>query len=408
MDSAFTQENINNFGIPPGNAMILCLDYEKSDLYNNIVGALTMTNATQSNNHSRYLVKKSGTTWSFTLLDSSFAAGVNSSRVRGGTDTFFIGPPTSTQSQGIYKFSYAQNASYIEKTSYDRGSTWQQTYSGPFTNTFSEDGCTARIKYARSRSTDYTIGAVGYNPETTGTYKQYLYFYQSYPGTYNSYEPICSVPSLYGFDFKYDYYNIPTLVTVGSNVGNTSMGLTISRRINGSWVTNNILNNADICWGPYYGVPKSFPFYYRQNSITLSIDFDSQNPNLVYIAYLLRDKYLNAYNDPGQINVCCYNMQTNTVVFNEAVVAKQNQTGAIISTTYSYVDIPILYFNTKNNSLYLMFFATVYNANPATATFQYVKTKRLGTNSWQGLTNFAANVTSNNPVPTSWDIITKY
>jgi hypothetical protein len=384
--------------------MMICLDYEKSSDFNNMVGSLCYPSSSKS----RYLVKKVGANWSYKVLDSSFNTSTlgNSYRQEYGADSFFIGPPTTSDTQGVYKFMYVHDRSFYEATSLDRGDTWRQVKIETNSSDF-EEGNAKKI-YARSRNSNYEIAFVGLSIPSSSK----LQYTKSYPSL-GSAETIKSI-STWGFDFKYDYKNIPTVVNVESGGGDSSK-LCIKRKVNGTWTDNTILNNVNVCKDPTYYVPKNGPFaiYYRAKSKFLSIDFDSTDPDLIYIAYLINDKEIpqsGLYTSPAGINVCCYNMSTNQSVFNENVVSSTRKNTGLLKLGV-YNDMPIIYYNTANKSLNLIFFASENTSNAS--TYYFKQTKRLGNNSWSSLTDFLPTRSTNTSPDVDagtnyWDVITKY
>ena len=416
IDNAFTSEFINNNLTPPGLSMMLSLDYEKSASFNNIVGTLCYPYRDKS----RYLVKKIGTTWSFVLLDSSFDTGANYSS-RYGTDSFFIAPPHVAQgrSNGVYKFMYVQDRSFIEATSYDRGTTWSKNTIETNISPSSYNQGNSKKIYARTRNADYKIAFAGVYLGSGGT-NTVLQYRESFPtlGTIENISPSGpSVPDAdkyvpWAIDFNYDYKNIPTVVSVDTK---TPGNLRIHRKINGTWVSNIIITSLDLCYDPTYRVPEgNSQIYNRYSSKSLSIDFDSTNPDLIYIAYLVNDRSIpnvGKTNNPAGISVCCYNMSTNTIVFNENVTSSvRRNTGLYKIGVFN--DIPKIYYNTSNNSLYLLYYAVDY-VTSSSRTAYYKQTKRTGTNNWSALTNFLPSRTESGAtvyfaISNYWDVITKY
>jgi hypothetical protein len=415
IDNAFTSEYINNNLTPPGHSMMLSLDYEKSDSFNNIVGTLCYP----TYNKSRYLVKKIGTNWSFTLLDNSFDTGANY-RPEYGTDSFFIAPPNVAEGRtnGVYKFTYLQNRSFIEATSYDRGSTWSKTTIETNLSPSSYNQGNSKKIYARTRNANYKIAFAGVYLGSGGT-NTVLQYRESFPtlGTIENISPSGpTVPDVdkytpWAIDFNYDYKNIPTVVSVDTK---TPSNLRIHRKINDTWVSNIIITSLDLCYDTTYKVPDYTGVYYRYSSKCLSIDFDSTNPDLIYIAYLVNDRNIpttGKSNAPAGISVCCYNMSTNTIIFNENVTSSvRRNTGLYKIGVYN--DIPKIYYNTSNNSLYLLYYAVDY-VTTSSRTAYYKQTKRTGTNSWSALTNFLPSRTESGAslsftIANYWDVITKY
>jgi hypothetical protein len=397
-------------------------DFEKTTTFNNIVGIGVILNYSQNpsgREFCRYLFRKPGSTWTYTLLPSQFDALSKTNPYLGyrisetGADNLFITPPNpsySNTSQGIYFLMFMRDETFHEAVSYDRGVNWQiSPFFGPlgtsqyFSN--SEQGI-CKILYSRTRESNYKVQAVGYsNNATDGMPYESLYFSQRFPNS-TAKEVISSVPSAWGFDFKHDYFNTPTVVsyaidrdTPGKPSGDLWARLLIHRKIGNNWQTN--IMKAGItnpCFGPDYQVPFGFGVYKRINSPTISIEFDSRNPDIIYVAYMLSgdNAALPAWGyDPTFINVLCYNMKTNSIVFEENVIkANPSLQGAYILTLPdSYAtDIPSLYFDTSDNTLNLFFIGA--RGAIGSATVQYHKTKRLGTNSWASITNISTGTVS--------------
>jgi hypothetical protein len=169
--------------------------------------------------------------------------------------------------------------------------------------------------------------------------------------------------------------------------------LLIHRKIGNTWQTDIIKAAISmICIGPYYQVPAGFSVYKRLNSPSMSIEFDSTNPDLIYVTYLLSRRDVTGYsNDPMYINVLCYNMKTKSIVFDENVIkARSSVPGSYLitlptgTTSGGSADIPTLYFDTADNTLNLFFVSC---GSLAPASVSYFKTKRLGANNWSAVTN---------------------
>jgi hypothetical protein len=258
-----------------------------------------------------------------------------------------------------------------------------------------------KFKFSKSRETyDFKIKMVGYSgnsslrADVSIPGSSLFYFDYVFPGRSGveiSINQDINLPYIFpnGFDFMHDYFNIPTVITVGGAVG-VAGTIRMSRRINNTWQSNDILNNiSDLCEGPESYVPGGGPaaMYYRYNSPIMSMEFDPTNPDLVYVAYLRGSTYFNSLDDPAKINVCCYNMRTKTLLYNEPVVSAKYETGSLQTVNVQYIDFPTLYFDTSNNTLNLIFFGVEFNgigyiSPPGGDVHRYFKTKRLGANSW--------------------------
>jgi hypothetical protein len=417
LSNNFTLETINSGSIPPGATIMTTFDFEKTAAFNNIVGISVIQQYNQNpsgREYCRYLYKKSGSTWTYTLLPSQFDAlsktnpylGYRSSQT--GADNLFITPPNPNYfgtAQGIYFLMFVRDETFYEAVSYDRGVNWQiSPFFGPlgtsqyFSN--SEQGI-CKILYSRTRESNYKVQAVGFsNNATDGMPYESLYFSERFPNS-TAKETISSISNTWGFDFKHDYFNVPTVVSYAIDrdspgiPSNTIWGrLLIHRKIGNNWQTNIIKAGiTPMCYGPDYQVPTGIGVYKRLNSPTISIEFDSRNPDIIYVAYMLSiDNVATpaAGLDPTCINVLCYNMKTNSIVFEENVVkASPFLPGAYILTLPDgyVVDIPSLYFDTSDNTLNLFFIAP--KGGIGSATVQYHKTKRLGTNSWASISNLS-------------------
>jgi len=302
-----------------------------------------------------------------------------------------------------------RDQTFYEAISYDRGVNWTiSPFFGRLTSDqyfiiYSGNGV-CKVIYSRTREQDYKVHAVGFAQNAVGGVPyESLYFSQRFPNS-TAIETISSIDYAWGFDFKHDYFNTPTVVsyvidndTPGKPSGDIWGRLLIHRKIGNNWQTNIIragITNA--CIGPDYQVPTGFGVYKRINSPTMSIEFDSRNPDIIYVTYMLsRRDVIGVSKDPRYLNVLCYNMKTNTLIFEENVI----KTGSSLPGTYiitlpnSYVsDIPTLYFDTADNTLNL-FFIGVEGAF-SEAKVSYYKTKRLGTNSWSPVTNISTGTVS--------------
>ena len=196
-----------------------------------------------------------------------------------------------------------------------------------------------------------------------------------------------------GFDFNYDYYNTPTIVT-HSRAGGYSAPfvetgiISIRRYINNAWVRNTVKtipvqNNLT---GVQYGdeVGKN----YRSGSPTISMAFDSTNPNLIYIAHMrktLSSASTASFKRSGFIDVICYNMLTNTIIFDESVVCSSLDTGSLRTAPYPNLDCPNLYYNSNENKLYLFFSSFYFDGLALREGVFHGYTTRTGANNWSAL-----------------------
>jgi hypothetical protein len=414
-DQTFTYESTNNYTIVGGNSFITTFDYEKSSEYNNIVGISKLNNSgtTPGRYHARNLFKKVGSNWIINSLPQNFDAVTNSSygyrNIETGTDTLLITPPLPNYTQGIYNLMFIQDQQFKEAISYDRGNSWNiSQFSNYFPSSeFNYDtfGCVNKILYSRTRDQNYEVQAVGYTGlNRMGSFNQNsLYFSKRFP-IFSEKELVfefnSSIGRSYGFDFKHDYRNVPTIASV------TNSKIYLHRRINGEWKNNPIKENIELCQGPYYQVPESFGIYKRLNSPVISVEFDSTNPHFIYIAYLKHTIYFdNNVRDPAFINVLCYNTFNNTVIFDENVVSATYESGSLRKTDSQYIDIPTLFYDTKNNTLNLFFYGIKYNS-PTSTSHKYYKMKRLGNDNWTSPNNLYLDPTSY--MTNSWELKTKY
>jgi hypothetical protein len=443
LNNLFSYEQTNYFKSPPGATFLTTFDYEKTTEFNNIIGvswAETNSYWPAGRYNCKFFWKRIGTNWTYTLLPVDFDGGRYYVSSEGGTDSLFIAPPhpsypNGDTAQGVYILGYPvipYNSStssgnvYNIAISYDRGTTWRFStllYGVGYRQYSLGSGSKDKMIFSRSRNSDYTVRLVGYSGGSSSIqgigYQQLFYFNAIFPGSSNAEIVDSYVSGIFGFDFKHDYYNIPTVASVAGNQ------IRLSRRINGNWQTNVILNNiSDVCQGPSYYVPGNGPlaFYTRLSSPVMSIEFDSTNADLVYVAYLRSTSYFASTQDPAKINVCCYNMRTNTLVYDEPVVSAKFETGSLQKVNAQYIDIPTLYFDTSNNTLNLIFFGLEFNglnypSSPGGTVHRYFKTTRAGTNSWS-----AASYVFDDPIKwpnsykgyegsqmsNSWELKTKY
>jgi hypothetical protein len=421
----FTYEKTNNNNIPPGNSINSTFDYEKTLAFNNIVGISRNSNTLQDPSgryYAKYLWKRAGSTWTYSLLPASLDGGLSHRSIESGVESLIITPPkpnSPSSSQGIYSYVFNNMPSSSTSmsntlniaTSYDRGATWSVT---PVLKNLSNFiygtlGDISKNKFSRTRDSNYSIELVGSTGSSSvlttygSTINGNTLFYVKDSNYYN----VESVDTayIYGFDFKHDYYNIPTVASIASSQ------IRLSRRIGNTWQTNVVLNAIpDVCRGPYYQVPSTLSFYKRAGSPVITIEFDPTNPDLVYIAYLRYSSYFNSFDSPAKINVCCYNMRTNALVFDESVVFAKYESGPyLLRSVTQYIDMPTLYFDTSNNTLNLFFFGPEFYSL-GSLDYRYFKTRRLGTNSWAALTNaFTEPSTSATTyMSNSWELKTKY
>ena len=424
----FTYEKTNNYAIPPGNSINSTFDYEKTLTFTNIAGISRNSNNSQDPSgryYAKYLFKRVGSVWTYNLLPASLDGGRYHRSIESGIDTLFITPPkpnSPSSSQGIYSYVFcnipSSSISYTNTlniaTSYDRGATWSVTpiLKNMSNSMYSLLGDTCKSKFSRTRDSNYSIELVGYsgNNSVLTTYGSTIIdntiFYVKDSNYYNV-ETVDGDgnPNILGFDFKHDYYNVPTVASI-----NTSQ-IRLSRRIGGTWQTNVVLNAIpDVCQGPYYQVPSGLSFYKRAGSPVITMEFDPTNPDLVYIAYLRYSSYFNSFDSPAKINVCCYNMRTNALVFDESVVFAKYESGPyLLRSVTQYIDMPTLYFDTSNNTLNLFFFGPEFFSLDS-LNYKYFKTRRLGTNSWAALTNVFTepSTSATTYMSNSWELKTKY
>ena len=410
LSNNFIHEDISYGNFPPGDSYMTTFDFEKTTTFNNIVGINVLKNDTQcppGRKKCRYLFRRTGSNWNYTLLPATFDA-VSGSNIwaryrtsETGADNLFITPQHPEYfgtEQGVYFLMFMRNLTFHEARSFDRGVNWTiYPFLGPFPgdsnfNTTQQGMC--KIIYSRTRGANYQVHVVGYSDDR-------LYFSQRFPGYPGGLENISDIDYAWGFDFKHDYNNIPTVVSHA--IDRDSPGrpyldvwgrLLIHRKIGNTWQTNIIKAAMNSCLGPNYKVPYGVAgIYLRMNSPTMSIEFDSRNPSLIYVAYLLSPRVGldgSGSQDPTYINVLCYNMNTNSIVFDENVVKTRSYyPGEYILISNSHnIDIPMLYFDTADNSLNLFFIGSEgAPLTPNPVRVRYFKTRRLGTNSWASISD---------------------
>ena len=353
--------------VPPGAIASSTFDYEKGN-FNNIVGiginVYTGTGQSPAGRYNpRYIYKKIGTRWEYTLLPANLDA--NTIRPEytpaDGCDTLLITPQHpqySSTSQGVYNLIFVRNKRWCEAISYDRGSTWDTSSIETIDNYYSGTG-TNKMIYSRSRGVNYKVCVVGCRSNTTQ-----LIFAQRFPD-FNSPEIIFNNYTLglgyiQGFDFKHDYYDIPTVVF--SLIQSGAIGaIALIRKINGSWQTVIVKQGIVNLCSP----GQTYSTISRRNSPNISLELDPTNNNLIYIAYL---RYGSNLFVAGYINVLCYNLATNSIVFDETVVRATGAQGitepALHSVDSSMADVPILFYDKTNSSLNLFFVGYNQLSNP--------------------------------------------
>ena len=367
----FRWEEPNGGYVPPGSIQSSTFDYEKGN-FNNIVG-IGINNYTgtgqspEGRYNPRYIYKKIGTRWEYTLLPSDLDANTIRREYQApddGCDTLLITPPHpgyANTSQGVYNLIYVRNRRWREAISYDRGLTWNTYGLEDIDNYYSGTG-TNKMIYSRSRSSNYKVCVAGCRSNGTQ-----LIFAQRFPDfnfpeiIFNNYT--LGLGYIAGVDFKHDYNDIPTVLSSLRTSGTINGSLILIRKINGSWQTVIVKQGiARFC------VPNTTDFttqVYRVNSPNISLELDPTNNNLIYIAYL---RYGSNPRVAAYINVLCYNMATNTVVFDESVVRATGSQGVTEPAFYSVdsylADVPILFYDKSNSSLNLFFIGYNDLSNP--------------------------------------------
>ena len=359
----FNPNEPNGGYVPPGSITSTTFDYEKGN-FNNIVGTginiYTYPGQSPEGRYNpRYIYKKIGTRWEYTLLPADLDANTIRREYRrpdDGCDTLMITPEHpdySYTSQGVYNLIFVRNKRWCEAISYDRGSTWDTSSIETIDNYYSGTG-TNKMIYSRSRGVNYKVCVVGCRSNTT----QFI-FAQRFPD-FNSNEIInnsntLGLGSIRGFDFKHDYNDIPTIASI------LLSALILIRKINGSWQTVIVKQGIVNLCSP----GQTYSTISRRNSPNISLELDPTNNNLIYIAYL---RYGSNLFVAGYINVLCYNLATNSIVFDETVVRATGAQGitepALHSVDSSMADVPILFYDKTNSSLNLFFVGYNQLSNP--------------------------------------------
>ena len=368
-DFTFRWEEPNGGYVPPGSIASSTFDYEKGN-FNNIVGiginVYTGTGQSPEGRYNpRYIYRKIGPTWTYTLLPADLDANTirpEYRRPEDGCDTLLITPPHpqySSTSQGVYNLIFVRNKRWREAISYDRGSTWYTYGIEDQDNYYSGTG-TNKMIYSRSRGSDYKVCVVGCRSNTT----QFIFAQRfpdfNFPEIINNTNTL-GLGSIFGFDFKHDYNDIPTIVSILLSTSGGS--LVLIRKINGSWQTVIVKQGiANLC-SP--NVTDFTTAVYRVNSPNISLELDPTNKNLIYIAYL---RHGSNGRVAGYINVLCYNLATNSIVFDETVVRATGAQGITEPAFYSVdsylADVPILFYDKANSSLNLFFIGYNQLSNP--------------------------------------------
>ena len=400
LSNNFILDSPNAGYIPPGRIQSSTFDYEKGN-FNNIVGI--GVNVLQSPNK-RYIYKKIGSNWTYTLLPSDMDASTTYETYSfdHGCDTLLITPehPDRSTSQGVYNLIFVRNRYFNEAVSYDRGLTWTikgQVFTGPnyYSITYAD---TNKVLYSRSRGVNYKVCAV-----MVSSNRSQIFFAQRFPD-FNSSQLIYTSSNIFGFNFTHDYNDIPTVVS--GKVDSDAIGtLALTRRINGSWQTVVVKQNiANFAISP--GISLSLSDMWRINSPTVGLEVDPTNYNLIYIAYLTNGGF-GSYDLATYINVLCYNMATNSIVFDESVVRATRAQGTIYPSIHTvdslFADVPSLFYDKTNNSLNLFFVGWSSVATPGILNFRMT---RINGN-WSAPTRFTPG-TSNVRLSNNNELRVKY
>jgi hypothetical protein len=398
LNNVFTLSNPNAGSIPPGKILSSTFDYEKGS-FNNIVGiGVNVSSAQQTAGRysPRYIYKKIGSNWTYTLLPADMDAmltGVEQYSYKHGCDTLLITPEHpgySNTSQGVYNLIFVRDKKFNEAVSYDRGVNWTIREFRTQLNEYNDNAGINKVLYSRSRGSNYTVCAV-----MVASNGSQIFFAQRFPDFNSPGLAIHTSSGIQGFNFTHDYKNIPTVVfsTIDSNA---TGAIYITRRINGSWQSVAVKQNiAYMSIGPNVLYPADLG---RINSPTLGLEVDPTNSNLIYIAYLRSAGFSPNFNEAVYINVLCYNMATNSVVFDESVVRATRASGSVppsIHTVDSLVaDVPTLFYDKTNNSLNL-FFVGQAAATPFTIT-NYIMSRNNVNGSWSAPTSFTTGTRLSN------------
>jgi len=398
LNNVFTLNNPNAGYTPPGKILSSTFDYEKGNSFNNIVGIGVYVGNGQglpANRYNpRYIYKKIGSTWTYTLLPANMDAMTTGSEQYSythGCDTLLITPqhpflPYNT-SQGIYNLIFVRDKKFKQAVSFDRGVTWDISGYRPLDtiNEYTNSSGLNKVLYSRSRGSNYTVCSV-----MVASNRSQIYFgdYYNFPVL------IYTISNINGFNFIHDYKDIPTVVfsTVDSNA---TGAIYLTRRINGSWQTVIVKQNIIyFCLGPDVLYPADLG---RINSSNIGLEVDPTNSNLIYIAYLRSAGFSPNFKEAVYINVLCYNTATNSVVFDESVVRATKAQGSVppsIHTVDSLMaDVPTLFYDKTNNSLNLFF---VGQAAVSPFTITNYRMSRFNDGSWSAPTSFTTGTRLSN------------
>ena len=378
LDNALTQTFFLN-GTSSG-ILNHAYDYEKGNEYNRVVG-IGFDGQDFNNNYPRYLYYHGGP---YTKMSTEFNRGRDSDYY--GFDALMITPPDptySTSSQGIYLYAYYfRNSStlgeYRLAISYDRGATWplNGTFYG-MNNAYYDvaNGSTCRPVFAKSRqrtaTSEFEVRILfngNFNSNVGNlhnTWPRGLVCEIAYPSSTGSLETVYNQMGEYGptykpwgYAFNYDYFNIPTAVSIGYDSAIRNNKILIHRRINNTWITDTVLTNISDACNRSNGSFSAFDGY---NKDLISIEFNPANPDIIYIAYILNSGAStpsNVTSIPRRINVITYNMQTKTLIQNQKVISSiAGDPGyARITAVGAYqirVDMPTLFYDKIAQKLYL-------------------------------------------------------
>jgi len=367
-------------------------DYEKGNEYNRVVG-IGFNAQDFNNNYPRYLYYHGGS-YPGTKMSTEFNRGKESDYY--GYDALMIAPPDPEApwtSQGIYLYAYyfrysSAGGEYRLATSLDRGVTWplNGTFYGMETAYYNVgNGATCRPVFSMSRQRTATsrievrilFNGNFYFSEGNlhSRWPQGLVCKIAYPSGTGSLETVYNQINEYGrptyspwgYAFNHDYFNIPTAVSIGdSEIGKKIL---IHRRINGTWITDTVLSNiTNACNRSNSGW--SNPTGPNFNNNFISIEFNPNNPDIIYIAYILNSGASSPANvqfSPRRINVITYNMQTKTLIQDQKVISSiAGDPGyARITAVGAFevpVDMPTLFYDTIAQKLYLYCYVAMINA----------------------------------------------
>ena len=403
LNNVFALNNPNAGFIPPGKISSSTFDYEKGN-FNNIVGIGVYTGNGQglpANRYNpRYIYKKIGSSWTYTLLPAdmdarSFLSPSDRYSYTHGCDTLLITPERpgySNTSQGVYNLIFVRDRQFKEAISYDRGVTWNISGFRDQLNEYADDAGINKVLYSRSRESNYSVRAA-----MVASNRSQLIFAQRFPDfnfpeiIFNDYT--LGLGSIQGFNFTHDYNNIPTVV-FSLILSSATGAIALIRKINGSWQTVIVKQNiAYLCIGPEVF---NYTDMGRINSPTIGLEVDPTNSNLIYIAYLRSAGFSPNFDQAVYINVLCYNMATNSVVFDESVVRATRAQGSVppsIHTVDSIIaDVPTLFYDKTNNSLNLFFVGQAV-VSPFIIT-NYIMSRING--SWSAPTSFTTGTRLSN------------